>query len=119
MTQSAAMPDSKKANIEYTIYTFRRGEGNAKSLERWHKEAVFHDLPSATKKAETLYGSGDFSKVEIKQKYTDPKNQRVIDISLKTYERKEKRSIGVVAMTTMAAACGVIAFVIAYYFGQQ
>jgi hypothetical protein len=119
MTQSAAMHDSKKANIEYTVYTFQRGEGNAKSLERWQKQAMFNDLPSATKKAEELYNSGDFCKVEIKQKYTDSKNQRVIDITLKTYEKKEKRSLGVAVLTGMAAACGVVAFMVAYYFGQN
>jgi hypothetical protein len=118
-TQRAAMPDSKKANIEYTVYTFERGEGNASSLERWQKQAVYNDLPSATEKAESLYNSGTYSKVEVKQKYVDPKNQRVIDMTLKKYESKAKRSFGAVALTGMAAALGLIAFLIAYYFGQQ
>lgn len=117
--QRAAMHEPKKANIEYTVYTFQRGEGNAKSLERWQKQATFTDLPGATEKAEALYDTGDFCKVEIKQKYVDPKNNRVIDMTLKTYESKVKRSIGHIALTGMAAALGLIAFLIAYYFGQH
>ncbi len=119
MAQSAAMHDARKANIEYTVYTFQRGEGNAKSLERWQKQDSFSDISSAVEKAESLYNTGSYCKVEIKQKYVDPKNNRVIDATLKTYESKVKHSVGHVALTGMAAALGLIAFLVAYYFGQQ
>lgn len=118
-TQRAAMPEARKANIEYTVYTFQRGEGNAKSLERWQKQDSFAALPGAIERAEGLYNSGSFCKVEVKQKYTDPKNNRVIDMTLKTYEIKKKRPISTIALTGMAAALGLITFLGAYYFGQQ
>lgn len=119
MTQSAAMQNSAKANIEYTIYTFQKDAAKPKSAESWQKQETLSDMAQAMKKAEALYGSGKYCKVEIKQKYTDPKNNRVIDTTLKTYARKEKKSLSVAALTGLAAFGGICAFLLTYFLGQN
>ena len=119
MQGSQASTTAKDANMEFTIYTFQRGEGKEKSLQRWHKLETHKSMNDAVSKADQLYATGKFSKIEIKQKYVDPKKGRVIDVTLKTYQTKEKATVGAGLLTLLAASCGLVAFVIAYYFGHQ
>lgn len=121
-TQSAR-ESAKAANIEYTIYTFQR-DARAKSqgsggAERWQKQDSTADMAHAMERAEALFSSGSFCKVEIKQKYTDPKNNRVVDTTLKILERKEKRSIGAGMLAGLAALGGVLAFAVTYFLTSQ
>ena len=107
------------ARTEYTIYTFQRGEGKDDGPERWQKQDTLDAMPAAIQKAEALYESGQYSRVEIKQKCTNPKNSRIMDTTLKTFETKEKKSFWSAATMTVAAACGGIAFALVYYLGQS
>ena len=99
------------AMTEYTIYTFRRDQGQDNGPERWQKQETLDAMPAAMKKAEALYESGQYSRVEIKQKFTDPRNSRIRDTTLKTFEKgKNKRRIqATAAIAAIAAGCvGVI-----------
>lgn len=119
MTQTqTARESSKAANIEYTVYTFQRDSG-AKGQERWQKQNSTSDMSQAMQQAESLFASGSFCKVEIKQKYTDPKNNRVVDMTLKIFEGKVKRSLGAGAMAGLAALGGVLAFGVTYFLTNQ
>lgn len=112
MTQTAMMRDSA-ANTEYTIYTFQR-EAGVKSQARWHKQDTLNDMDLALDLAGSLFDSGDFCKVEIKQKYTDPKSQRVIDTTLKVLERKTGKTIGTGFLALMAVFGGGLAFALSF-----
>jgi hypothetical protein len=114
----AARESSKAANIEYTVYTFQR-DSAAKGQERWQKQNATSDMAQAMQQAESLFASGNFCKVEIKQKYTDPKNNRVVDMTLKIFEGKVKRSLGAGAMAGLAALGGVLAFGVTYFLTNQ
>ncbi|MGZ9108415.1 MAG: hypothetical protein ACXW4B_06295 [Micavibrio sp.] len=112
MAQTAMMRDSA-VNTEYTIYTFQR-EAGVKSQARWHKQDTLCDMNLALEKAGSLFDSGDFCKVEIKQKYTDPKNQRVIDTTVKVLERKTGKFFGAGLMALMAVLGGGLAFALSF-----
>lgn len=76
------------------------------------------NMDEALQKAEKLTGSQDYKKVEVKKKYMEPKTQRMLDIPLKTIENKQKFSLGVGGMLAIAVICGLVAFGLAYIFGQ-
>jgi hypothetical protein len=115
--QTASTRDSTA--IEYTIYTFQRKEGENRGPERWHKQDTLRVLPDAMKKAETLYESGQYCKVEVKQKYTDPKSKQIIDMTLKIFQRRKKRSLWAVVAMILATAFSSIVFAVTYYLGQH
>ncbi len=123
ISQTAVARDSsnnKAANIEYTIYTFQRCSDKAKAQERWQKQDTLADMGAAMTRAESLFDSGDFCKVEIKQKYMDHRNNRVVDTTLKVLERKAKKTLGAGLMTAMAAFGGLLAFGVTYFLtGSQ
>ena len=117
---SAALRDAvKKAPapgaIEYSVYTFQKSGGA--SGDKWNKHDSFGDMTKAVEQAEKLFSTDQYCRVEIKQKYTDPKNNRCVDMTLKTYERKGVRISGTAIALGGAVACGVIAFVTAYLVG--
>ena len=115
MTQTAVTRDS---SIEYTIYTFQRSKDKNTGPERWQKQDTVSDMNQAVQKAEAFFSSGDYCKVEIKQKYTDPKNNRVIDMTLKTLTHRKKMTFGTGMMVGMAAMCGFAAFAVTYFLGR-
>lgn len=118
-TQTQGVRESaKSANIEYTIYTFQQ-DSRAKNQERWQKQNSTADLTQAMAQAESLFSSGSYCKVEIKQKYTDPKNNRIVDTTLKIFERKKKRSLGAGMLAGLAAVGGVLAFAVTYFLTSQ
>lgn len=119
MTQTAMMRDpSAAANTEYTIYTFQQDSG-AKCQARWHRHDTLCDLERALEKAGSLFDSGDFCKVEIKQKHTDPKTSRVVDTTLKVLERKSAKNIRTRLLALMAAFGGGLAVVLACVLAGQ
>jgi lipoate-protein ligase A len=113
MTQAATQ--SKANGIEYSVYTFLKGTGNKKQRNKWKKHAVKAERGDALNTAERLYKSGKYKKVEVKQKYFDDKNDRMIDITLKVLEEDGKANINIFAILTFAALCGAAAFSITYY----
>lgn len=118
LSQTAIARDSSKAaNIEYTIYTFQHCSKKAK--ERWHKQDSVADMETALQRAENLFDSGDFCRVEIKQKYMDYRNNRVVDTTLKVLERKRKRTLGAGALTVMAAFGGLLVFAVTYFLSTS
>lgn len=98
---------------EYAIYTFQRTGGENRGLERWQKHDTAHLLPEAIKKAQSLYESGQYCKVEIKQKQA---NQRT-DTTLKTFEDRPKRPLKAAVMAALTAIFSGIAFTVTYYLG--
>ena len=119
ISQTAIARDSSKAaNIEYTIYTFQHCSKKAK--ERWQKQDSVPDMETALRRAESLFDSGDFCRVEIKQKYMDYRNNRVVDTTLKTLQRKGKKPLSAGMMAALAALGGLLAFAITYFLaGSQ
>lgn len=106
MTQSAA--SSAEQSIEYSIYVHHHPA--AKKSPGWEMVGETNNMKEAMNKAESLHASGNYHKVEIKQKYFDPKNNRKIDMTLKVLESRAKRQIGLVTILLFALICGAAAF---------
>lgn len=118
MAKAAIQAQSGAAQgIEYTIYTYETGSDGK---ERWQKESVLNDMDKALRNAEQLIDKGPYRKVEVKQKYFDKKTNRVVDMTLKTYEsnRKDYQGLVVVLCFLFAVLCGAGAFAAAYFLTQ-
>lgn len=108
----------QEQGIEYTIYTFDHASAGQKRNARWQKQQSFADMAQALKKAESLYKSGKFHKVEVKQKYFDTKKNRNVDTVLRIYESDGKKNGGALYVLIFAVLCGLAAFGVTYYLGQ-
>ncbi len=103
----------KEQGIEYSIYTFDAPKGG-KSANKWERRDTQTEMAAAMKTAESLFASGKYQKVEVKQKYFDKKQNRNIDMTLKVYEARKKKEINIVAITLFAVLCGGLAYAITY-----
>ncbi len=102
--------------IEYTILTLAHtGE---QSDAQWEKIEVLTDMDKALAQAQKLLATGKYSKVEVKKKFFDEKNNRKIDMTLRMLEAGKKKPLGTWVFVVGALLCGVGAFALTYFLAQ-
>lgn len=107
---------NQKSNaIEYSVYTFD-GKSNGKRKASWQKKMTSENMQEALQEAEKLYESKQYGRVEVKKKYYDPKNARTVDMSLKIFENKPKKPVGLTTILAGGLICAVLAFLITYTY---
>lgn len=104
---------SATQSIEYSVYVYHDPNKNTKSP--WEMKGVTNDMDKAMKSAENFYNSREFQKVEVKKKYFDEKNQRTIDMTLKTFEGNLKKEMGIMTLLAIALVLCGTAFAAAYF----
>ncbi len=97
-------------NIEYNIYSYSNDE-NPRAC--WQKCGSAEHPDHAIIHAETLFNSGQFKKVEVKQRYFDARTQRNIDETWRVFE-KTRRTSPSASILGFAFVSAVIAFAITY-----
>ena len=97
-------------HIEYNIYSYSNDDSPRAC---WQKCGSAAHADSAIDHAETLFNSGLFRKVEVKQKYFDLKSGRNIDETWRIFE-KDRRTSPSDWIMGFAIACALIAFAITY-----
>ncbi|MCD8562893.1 MAG: hypothetical protein LRY54_02315 [Alphaproteobacteria bacterium] len=108
MPQTATGQASEQS-IEYTIYVHHHPAAKKDKASEMVGNATTN-MKEVMQKAESLHASGQYHKVEIKQKYVDPKNNRKIDMTLKVLETKPKKPISLVTIILFTLVCGAAAF---------
>lgn len=103
---------STSNSIEYSVYTLGGGK---KSQGSWKKHMTSDDMHKAMEEAQTLHKSQKFPKIEVKKKYYDSKNSRVVDMSIKVLERKQSTTINIPMILLIGAALAGLAFAGTYY----
>lgn len=73
------MIQAKEAPIEYTVYTFDPPEPRQKGENSWKRHFCSLDRDQALIEARTLLQTRKFHKIEIKEKFFDPKANRTVD----------------------------------------
>ncbi len=101
---SAGIPET-----EFSIYVYHYPEDIEDGHTDWEKVAVTDCIQEAANKAQSLYDSRDFKKVEIKKKYFDLKYQRVVDATYKVLQDKKRvsRRSGVMALFGFSCFAGL------------
>lgn len=75
--------------IEYNIYSYSNDD-NPRAC--WQKCGSAPHAQSAIIHAENLFNTGQYSKIEVKQRYYDPRAQRNIDETWRVFEQAAPRS---------------------------
>lgn len=107
MSQSAQQAAAEQS-IEYSVYIHHHPA--AKKNPDWEMVGATTNMKDAVKQAEELHASGEYRKVEVKQKYFDPKNNRQIDMVLKVLEHRPKKPLSLLAIIVFTIMCGAAAF---------
>lgn len=97
------------SEIEFSVYVYHYPEDIEDKHTDWEKMAVTGDLADATDKAEILYNSREFKKVEIKKKYYDARYQRIMDKTHKVFQDKKRmsRRSGIMALFGFSCFAGL------------
>lgn len=98
-------------HIEYNIYSYSNDDS---PRPRWQKCGSADQPELAINHAEELYNSGQFSKVEVKQKYYDLRTQSNIDETWRVFESGTRRTSPSALIMGFAITSAVIAFALAY-----
>lgn len=104
------------AEIEYNLLTYPL-DTKGKAMPK--KEASLKDRDEAIKKAQTLIASTKYSKVEIKQAFVDPKNNRRVESVIETLDYKKGAPIGMILLVTGVVFAGMAAFGLSFILGGQ
>lgn len=112
------MPPSQHSQILYTIFTVDMPPmGKAAPAPKENQSTA--DMDQALKQAESLFATDSYLKVEVKKKYAEEKTGRLIEISLKSFERKAKKDYTLILFTTLALLGGIAAFAGAYFLTRD
>ena len=87
-----AQAQNAAAQIEYSVYTFDIPSGKGQS--KWTKHSTQPEMDDALKQAEDLVQTGKFLKIEVKKKFFDQKTNRIVDMTLKTFDSKPPSGYG-------------------------
>ncbi|HIF25789.1 MAG TPA: hypothetical protein EYG18_02305 [Micavibrio sp.] len=105
--------------IEFSVYTFEKTK-SAADQGKWQMQGTQTQMADALKAAEQLFDTGQYSKVEVKQKYFDKKQNRNIDTTLKVFQEiKQKSEVNVFVIFLFAVACGAAAFTATLYLSHS
>ncbi|MEM7651375.1 MAG: hypothetical protein AAF204_04760, partial [Pseudomonadota bacterium] len=77
-----AHPDSQP---EYSVYIYHYPENQHEGQNDWEMRTSTPDLNLALHKAQSLYASQSYRKVEVKQRFLDPKTEKMRDATLKVF----------------------------------
>lgn len=100
------------ASIEYSVYVYHAPTKKQKSS--WEMKGVTNDMDKALLSAQSFFDSKEFQKVEVKKKYFDEKNDRTIDMTLKTFQNTNKE-MGAFTMLAISLILSGAAFAAAYF----
>lgn len=103
-----AQPAANEQSIEYSIIVHHHPA--AKKDKPTELVSSTTNMNEAMKAAEKMLASGEYHKVEVKQKYFDAKNNRQIDMTLKMLEYKAKKPMSLLMIIIITLICGAASF---------
>ena len=121
MSPAAKGPPAEQPmqGIEYTINVLKKPASGDKSAPKWEKNSIKADMQIALQQADKLLASGDYLKIEVRQKYFDKAKNRNVDMTLKMYDAPQKKSVNVLMFLVIAVVGAAAAFAGTYFFLKQ
>jgi len=95
---------------EYSIYVFERPQAAHEPAKKWHRHSILKDRHHALLEAETLFQSGQYHKIEVKEKSFDAAKAHNRDTSIKIWQHTPHKNAGTIMAGCFAVFCGIIAF---------
>lgn len=97
---------------EYSVYIFRRpfqNDNNRVETEApWERRHTTRSAQAAYRKAEKLFRTHQYDRVEIKKKFFDPRARRRFDKTLKIYRETENRLVGMFVSFLLVVMAGCL-----------
>lgn len=106
---STASSGATQSQAEYMIYAYSCYEPAKTGHNRWQLVSTMQDFPQAMVKAEELYKSHLYEKVEVKTKIFDQKRSAYTSSTVRVYQTKESPNFLVLV------SCALIMFAFAGY----
>lgn len=82
-----------RSETEYSVYIFRPSIGHNDNLS-WEKRHTTKNMYKALRKAEALYGTREFPRVEIKKRVFDSKAERNVEKTFKIFQDTASIPVG-------------------------
>lgn len=104
-TQASSAPD-------YVIYTFRKDDGS-RSSDLWQALGASKDLQQARAKAQALYSSSRYSRIELRKKYVSQKTGAVMNVPVEIFGARQNAEMRrIILLLCLAFGCAVAAIAI-------
>ncbi len=94
MASRRAWAKRRDPSVAYSIYIFHRPAHQNDNHITWEKRHTTSSMRVAYRKAEKLFNSNEYERVEIKKIFFDTKHARKIDKTLKIYKEGTNRPVG-------------------------
>ncbi len=104
--------------IEYSVYVYNDPH-KSQGKTPWEMKTVTDNMDKAMSAAHQLHESRQYTKIEVKKKYFDQKNNRTVDMTLKVLEGNLKREISILTILFSCIALSAAAFAAAYFLTAQ
>ncbi len=97
------MLQTQQPHIEYTIYAYDHADDDV-NHNRWTKLDTSTDPQNIHSKAENLYASQEYKKIEIQKKYFDARLNRKRAQVVRTFEERNNENYFMLATILLMAA---------------
>jgi len=112
------MSVSKYGPIEYAVYTYDSKKPDQKADLFWRRHLIVHSPDQAVQEAKALLDAKKYEKIEIKKKFFDPRQNRMVNVTMKVLETPPLRPwpwMGVLSLRIWGyAGIGFIALIAAF-----
>lgn len=114
----------KEEGIEYSVFVYpikKPGEEKGEDEQGNGEEKILttQNMEEAMKHAEEQLATQKYTRVEVKKKFADPKNGRVVDIPLKVLEFKPKAPLPLAVLVLFAVIAGAAAFGLTFFLTKS
>lgn len=104
---------SSHAEPEFIIYSFEKDE-TSKGSPVWHAHGTAKSEAEACRKADALFMSAKFTRIEVRKKCIDSTTGRIIDEPVKVLDSMPSKTLKLSLFVGGAFACVAIAGLIAF-----
>jgi hypothetical protein len=106
----AHIQTSNQSQPEYVIYTFRKETGS-RGADIWQNMGASNDITVAKERAQNLFRSSRYSRIELRKKFISERTGAVIDIPVEVLSATPDTSMRqIILLLSIAMGCALIAF---------
>ncbi len=105
--------------VEYRIIAHLNTKAAQEAGKDKEESELSKNMNETISKAEAMLETGKYTKVEVMQKYFEPKTSRNIEMVLKSFEAGDKKPISTTTILAIGIICAFIAFGASYFIGKS
>lgn len=109
----------EETQVEYRIIAHLNTKAAQEAGKDKEESELTKNMNKAISDAEAMLETGKYTKVEVMQKYFEPKTSRNIEMVLKSFEASDKKPISTTTILAIGIICAFIAFGASYFIGKS